>query len=631
MKIRTGSYILFAIFVLILAVFAGGTYFNFLEKEGATESNIVSTKIIQKIFELDILTNDYLSDKQERIIKQWQLQYSALGEAISHSAHAGHRHSEKEVTILEEMRKDYKDLGAAFTRLTQQGIPQESESKLMSQLLVKSQFLVADSFELSNSAAHRIVEVRRRDNYFISIVSVLFSVGVLMTMYIVFSRILTPVRRLSEGVEIVGAGNLDYKIGIKSKDELGQLGRAFDRMSGDLKKKTLELEEKIQKADRDRRATLYLVEDLNETVKDLKATTISRQWFATTLASIGDAVIATDTKGFITFINPVAQTLTGWKQEEANGKLLKEVFKIINEQTREPVEDPVAKAIREGTVVGLANHTVLIAKDGRETPIDDSAAPIKNQRGELTGVVLIFRDVTERRKINQMKDDFLAMASHELRTPLTIIKGGIENVLDEINGKINEAQKQTLSIVKNNTDRLARLINNILDLDKIEAGKIEFKPAAVKLSKIIDEAIKEFDNKAKEKKIVLTADLAGKPLLVFADADRLQEILDNLIGNAIKFTGEGGRISIEGRELENMVEISVMDNGRGIDKEDIPKLFSKFTQFARAVGPGSKGTGLGLAITKGLVELQGGKIWAESEPGKGSKFTFSIPKTKLTP
>jgi PAS domain S-box-containing protein len=429
------------------------------------------------------------------------------------------------------------------------------------------------------------------------------------------NAITIPIRRLIEATYKISKGDLSINIPVKNSDELGQLAGGFNIMSDHLKK------------------SYTSIDNLN---MEMGIRRKIEEQLSVTLQSIGDAVISTDAKGRVTLINPVAQALTGWRQEEAKGLPLKSIFNIINEETGKEAENPAAKVLREGTVVGLGNHTILIAKDGTRRPIDDSAAPIKDAQGNFIGVVLVFRDITERRKteeelkkIGVMKTDFVSMASHELRTPLAIIKGGVDLILDEHYGKINEDQKKYLTISQNNIKRLSHLLDDLLDIAKIEARKVELRCQAVNIMEVVQEAIAEFKIKADEKKIDLAiTKLPEKSFKVFADPDRIHEIFENLISNAIKFTGAGGQVSLEIVETKEAAQISVIDTGRGISQDSLPKLFSKFEQFGRTAGPGSKGTGLGLSITKGLVELHGGKIWAESEPGKGSKFSFTIPKAK---
>jgi PAS domain S-box-containing protein len=210
-----------------------------------------------------------------------------------------------------------------------------------------------------------------------------------LTIVLVRTRrdIMSSISNLSRGAAAIGSGDLDYKVDDKGKDELGDLSRAVNRMSSDLKNITAsktELEKEI--------------EERKQAERDLAQ---SEQRWATTLASIGDAVIATDVLGKITFMNPIAEHLTGWRLKDAVKKPIGEVFNIINELTRKPSENPVAKVIEKGTIVGLANHTILIGKAGREIPIDDSGAPIRSASGAVTGVVLVFRDITERRKAEE--------------------------------------------------------------------------------------------------------------------------------------------------------------------------------------------------------------------------------------
>lgn len=231
------------------------------------------------------------------------------------------------------------------------------------------------------------------------------------------------------------------------------------------------------------------------------------------------------------------------------------------------------------------------------------------------------------KELERMEADFVSTASHEFRTPLSIIKSGVELVLDETLGKINEDQRKYLLNVENNILRLSRLVDNLLDVSRIEARKMELNVRTINITEFIRELMKQYQGKLDEKKLNLSlAKLPEVPLAVSADPDKLEQIIGNLVSNAMKFTDEGGGVSVEMVETPKEVEVSIKDTGMGIAGENLPKLFSKFEQFGRVPGPGPKGAGLGLAITKGLVEAQGGKIWAESELGKGSKFTFTIPK-----
>lgn len=364
-----------------------------------------------------------------------------------------------------------------------------------------------------------------------------------------------------------------------------------------------------------------------------------------TLESIGDAVIATDADGKINFINPVAETLTGWTIGEAAGKPLDEIFHIVNEETREPVESPFTVIKRDGVVVGLANHTTLITKDEREIPIEDSGAPIKDESGNVIGAILVFHDISERRSAerereklhkneqfaraeaesaNRLKDEFLATVSHELRTPLNAILGWA-SMLNR--GTLTpENIQNALNIIERNAKAQADIISDILDVSRIITGKLQIESNAVELAPIIRSAVETLQPAADAKGIDLTVSLDETEGFVIGDADRLLQIIWNLISNAIKFTPNNGQIEIKLEKIDSHVEIQVSDNGIGISPEFIPFVFERFRQADASTTRSDSGLGLGLAIVRHLAELHGGTVRAESKgETKGAIFTLSLP------
>jgi len=243
--------------------------------------------------------------------------------------------------------------------------------------------------------------------------------------------------------------------------------------------------------------------------------------------------------------------------------------------------------------------------------------------------LMIFRplsmEVERRIKLEKMKDEFIGTVSHELRTPLSITKEGISLIMDKVPGPVNEQQAHILTVSKNNIDRLTRIINSLLDMAKIEAGKAQTKREVFRIIPLVRQVVSAFELKTTEKGLRLNSRLPDSDAAVCGDTDAIAQVLTNLLGNACRFT-HSGSIDVSVEELGESVEISVSDTGIGIAREDMPKLFQKFQQFRRVNGPGEKGTGLGLAIAKGIVETHKGRIWAESEVGKGTKVTFTLPK-----
>ncbi|MGH7774095.1 MAG: sensor histidine kinase [Candidatus Binatia bacterium] len=227
-------------------------------------------------------------------------------------------------------------------------------------------------------------------------------------------------------------------------------------------------------------------------------------------------------------------------------------------------------------------------------------------------------------EIDRMKSAFVSNVSHELRTPLTSIKGSVDNMLDGLTGRLNEKQFRYLTRIKSNTDRLARLINDLLDLSIIEAGRIEFKPTSLPLAALVREAAETLRPMAEEKLISL--DIDSSDVTAWADRDKVSQVLTNLVSNAVKFTPSHGKVNVAiQKNGDQWVQVSVTDTGSGIPPEEADRIFDEFYQIPQPGKQKSKGTGLGLAISKSLVEMHGGKIWVKSEMDKGSTFFFTLP------
>ena len=374
-----------------------------------------------------------------------------------------------------------------------------------------------------------------------------------------------------------------------------------------------------------------------------------REWLHVSLSSIGDAVIATDVAGTVNFINPTAVALTGWAMSEALNKPLDDVFHIVNEETRESVESPFSAIKREGVIVGLANHTILISRDGREIPIEDSGAPIKDSDGHIIGVIVVFHDVSERRRAeherehllkreqaarseaeaaNRLKDEFLATVSHELRTPLTSIMGYAEMMRA---GRLDgDDTGHAVEVIARSARAQAEIIDGILDVSRIITGKFHLKAQPVELAPIIRAAIDTLRPAVSAKAIALNVSLDQAAGTVTGEPARLQQIIWNLISNAIKFTPKGGRVEVRLERVNSQLEVRVTDTGIGIDEQFLPYIFERFSQADSSMTRAHGGLGLGLAIVRHLVELHGGTVQAESSgEGQGAVFTVRLPVTSV--
>ncbi|HYH44950.1 MAG TPA: ATP-binding protein, partial [Thermoanaerobaculia bacterium] len=357
-----------------------------------------------------------------------------------------------------------------------------------------------------------------------------------------------------------------------------------------------------------------------------------------TLESIGDAVITADNAGVIEFMNATAEHLTGWRQSEAAGRPLAEVFVILNEETRAPAESPVVRVLRDGVVAGLANHTVLLARDGREIPIDDCAAPIRGRDGRMAGVVLVFHDISERRGLereiteraerlaesDRRKDEFLSMLSHELRNPLVPIRNALH--LLEVPEATPEVKENARLVLRRQLDHLVHLVDDLLDVSRITHGKIQLSRRKLDLVELTVGVADSLAAAFSRRNLVLAVDRDPSPLCVDADPIRLEQVVSNLLHNAIKFTQPGGRVRISARREGGEAVIRVRDTGVGMAPSLLRSIFEPFVQADQSLDRTDGGLGIGLTLVRNLVELHGGTVAAASEgPGRGSEITVRLP------
>ena len=364
--------------------------------------------------------------------------------------------------------------------------------------------------------------------------------------------------------------------------------------------------------------------------RDTAKVRASEEQLATTLRSIGDAVIATDARGLITLMNPVAESVTGWPAVDARGASLDAVFRIINEETRNTVESPVAKVLREGGIVGLANHTLLIRRDGSEVAIEDSGAPILDRSGGTIGVVLVFRDASRERaaehallEADRRKDEFLATLAHELRNPLAPIRQAAR--VARAPAATESQVRWAHEVIERQVHNMARLLDDLLDVSRITRGMMEIRKELIELHAVMDAAI-EISRPAIEARnhaLSVECQLRTK---VYADPLRLAQVIANLLTNAAKYTEPHGQIRLTAQCDGGELILRVSDTGIGIAAEMLPRIFEMFVQVKSVLDKSEGGLGIGLALARGLTELHGGSLEAQSAGlGSGSTFTLKLP------
>jgi PAS domain S-box-containing protein len=387
--------------------------------------------------------------------------------------------------------------------------------------------------------------------------------------------------------------------------------------------------------------------------RDARLIRESAEQLSITLRSIGDAVVTTDAKGNVTYLNPVAVGLVRGTELTSPTPFM-EVVRLVNELTGADAEDPIARVLREGKIIGLANHTALLRRDGTSISIEDSAAPLLDDRGHVRGVVFVFKDISERRRAeialadardqlhanltslkateeelrtaDRQKDAFLATLAHELRNPVAPIRHAVKLLENEGLGR--EQLQWARGVIARQIEHMARLLDDLLDSARITRGELSLQLAPVELGSIVSDALDVAKPLIERKGHTLEVNLPQRPVTLMVDGIRIAQVLSNLLTNAAKYTDTGGRIVLTAVLDPEHLLISVKDSGVGIRAETIPRLFWMFSQIKSTTDRSEGGLGIGLALAKELAKLHGGEIDVRSEgDNQGSEFVVKLPSS----
>jgi len=407
-----------------------------------------------------------------------------------------------------------------------------------------------------------------------------FSIGF---AWFLWRRIIRPLEEVNSVAREMARGNLDRELHIYTDDEFGELARSINDMASQLKN---------------------TIDEITE----------ARNQAGAILDSIADGVIAVNKSGEVLFVNPVIEKVFGIDQKTSQGKNILGVIRNYD------VERLMEKALR--TEKPVSQEIRLIYPEPKVFYVN--ATPLQGHDRHKGGAVVLFNDITQRKKLEDMRTEFVANVSHELRTPLTSIRGFLETLLE---GKIEDQAtiRRFLEIINRETARLTRLIDDLLNLSKIEERQVVHRWQTVHLLETVNRAVVMFQAQAKEQNLEMVTELPAELPVIKGDPDMLAQVLINLLDNAIKFTPAGGRITVKASADEENVRIDVEDTGIGIPPENLPRIFERFYRVEKSRSRELGGIGVGLAIVKHIIRAHGGKTGVESIVGKGSKFTFTLP------
>ncbi len=344
------------------------------------------------------------------------------------------------------------------------------------------------------------------------------------------------------------------------------------------------------------------------------------------LRGIGDAVVATDARLRLTVLNPIAAQIFAVRRGVSAGQRLAEV-----------IDSPDLEALFAEALAGQEPSIIReIALPGNGADqgariLQALASPVRGEGGETLGAAVVLRDITHQKELDRVKSDFLSVVSHELKTPLHSIKGFVDIILMGKTGPVSDTQRDFLSTVRQQAEALQNMINDLLEFSRLEAGQIRLKIETVPVGQVVQSVVERMRPLAQEGSIRLANQVPARFVTIEADRARLEQVITNLLANACKFTPADGKVSVQARDLGAEVQISVSDTGIGIPADQLGRIFERFYQVDGTATRSYRGTGLGLTICKHIVEYHGGRIWVESEEGKGSTFHFVLPKSQPEP
>ncbi len=400
--------------------------------------------------------------------------------------------------------------------------------------------------------------------------------------FILAGTITAPVVQITERAAEMAAGNFDQRIEVNSDDEIGRLSSMFN----------------------------HLTERLGNTVSQMSE---EKRRLEVVMTNMADGVIAFDSDAQVMLINPRASEMLGVNGQELEGKPLQEIFSDL------PLSGPAEETMDTGE-----DLTVRFELSQPHRVMRAHLAAIPSDDEELRGMVVVLHDITEQEQAEQRRKEFIADVSHELKTPLTTVKSYTETLLD---GAVNDesVRSEFLQVVLDETDRMSRMVRDLLDLSLIDSGRIEWEQESFSVVDLIDDACGKLAPRAKDKDISLGYRGDEDVPDIYGDSDRIEQVLVNLLTNAVEYTPRGGQVRVNWRKSGEFVEVVVSDTGIGIPREELPWVFERFYRVDKARSRSSGGTGLGLAIAKDIVDSHGGSISVDSEEGEGTAIAFCLP------
>ncbi|MBI5412143.1 HAMP domain-containing protein [Candidatus Peregrinibacteria bacterium] len=441
---------------------------------------------------------------------------------------------------------------------------------------------------------------------------ILVILSIILAALVLSRKTTEPLQEMIDVFTAVREGDLNARVKIATKDELGEVARTFNGMADRLKKLYASLERRVQQKTRALRDKVLKIQQ--EKAKD-----------EAILKSIGEGIIVTDNQGNIVLSNRVAQEILGWGGQVFSGKPLSSAMTLQDENGVPIPRDKDLFQLVLARLQSVSGTYYYSLPDRPLFPLIVLASPVILNR-KMTGVTMVFRDVTKEKEVERMKNEFVSLVSHQLRTPLSAMKWFSEILLAGDVGHLNSEQNEFIGNIAQLNERMIDLVNALLNISRIDSGRIIIDPVPTNLPQLIQEVLTSLQKKIAMKHLQLTVRIKESLPLIKIDPKLIREVYSNLLSNAVKYTPNGGEISVFISEKEGSIVSQVTDTGYGIPPQEQRKIFQKFYRGSNVVSVETDGNGLGLYLVKSIVESSGGAIWFKSKLGEGSSFWFSLPK-----
>ena len=605
------------IFTLLILIVSAGFGYSFwhTSKNLNVQRNVnnIIQAIIKNTFQFSSITNEYLATQNSRIQSQWANSHASLestfAEAINNLGFEDDKISLNKIMTNEAQAEEFIMSLVEYINNDTSKTHLRKVTQTISQIHIRVQGMLSEASRMSLRSLERLTAAEKQLERTSTLLIFIYFAFFIVAIFLVQRKILLPISNLNKNAHRLALGEYNSRIPVTGKNEISDLAEAYNTLANEIEKKINSLTDKSVRLTASQNELLQLNNNLQSMVEEQTSELRNNEnKQRAILESMSDGLITIDSEFTIKSINPAITKLFNYTEST-----------IVNQKINMIISDLKDVSKQSGIFYEKRGHN----RNGTTFPIEIALNRMIIDDSIMYACTI--RDITERKRVEKMKDEFVSTVSHELRTPLTSIRGALGLITSGALNDLPEKASELLDTAHRNTERLMNLINDILDMQKIEAGKLDFNSRQFVLQDAIHRSLTDNLHYAKEYNVNIMIGDSVEDVIVNIDPLRLAQVMSNLLSNAAKFSKENGTVFIHTTVDEHQAKISVVDSGEGIPKEYFDKIFHKFSQNDASSTKEKGGTGLGLAISKEMIQAMGGSIDFTSTAGQGSSFNIYIP------